>query len=190
MITIDAPISFLIGASLAVSRRDPESHEVRGRDRLLHKGLLFQSTVLSPIILFFMSRFPDWEWNYLFDARSFFFEHTRSPLGFAVLAGVIAMVNASFYFGFRAAEMLVAKGAITAARRMIGACVLLVVAILAVLYDQSLHVGTFAEYGAGTATLIFHNPEFLTINAIAGPLIAASLWWIIRTEKDAVELAR
>ena len=182
MITIDAPISFLVGASIAVARRSSDGTAVENRDRVLAKGLLFQSTVLSPIILFFMSRFPDWEWNYFFDARAFFFDGDGSA-GFAALAIVVALVNASFWVGFRTAEALMQRGKLATARKVVIGTGVAILVIMAILYDQSLHVGTFAQFERGEAGLMFAHVEFVTILVVAGALIAAGLTLLLRSER-------
>ena len=181
MITIDAPISFLMGASLAVARRNAEGTAVAHRHRVLAKGMLFQSTVLTPVILFFMARFPDWEWNYFFDARAFFFDN-EGPAGLVVLCAVVALVNASFWGGFRVAEWLMAKGQLGVAKRVMVGCGVVILGIMGVLYDQSLHVGTFEEFGRAQGALIFSNVEFLVTLAVAGTLIAAAYVWLLRSE--------
>ena len=182
VITIDAPISFVVGATLAVRGRDRVGPSAQGRDRLLRKGLLFQSTVLSPIILFFMLRFPDWEWNYFFDARAFFLDDTDTPWGFAALTGVMVLVNLSFYGGFVAAESLVLRGRAGAAVRLIAVVSLVVLVTMAVLYEQTLHVGSLAEYQAGTAPLLFVHKEFLAVLILAGVALATSLAWLLASE--------
>lgn len=183
MITIDAPISFLVGAGIAVARRNEQGTGVHNRDGVLAKGLLFQSTILSPIILFFMARFPDWEWNYFFDARAFFFDGDGSA-GFATLAIVVAMVNASFWVGFRAAEMLMQRGKLDVARKMVVGTGIAILVIMAILYDQSLHVGTFAQFEMGEAGLMFAHLEFVAILVIAAVLIAAGLTLLLRSERQ------
>lgn len=183
MITIDAPISFLVGAGIAVARRRKDGRGVENRDRVLAKGLLFQSTILSPIILFFMSRFPDWEWNYFFDARAFFFDGEGSA-GYAALAIVVALVNFSFWVGFRVAETLMQRGKLDVARKMVVGTGIVILVIMAILYDQSLHVGTFAQFESGEAGLMFVHLEFVAILVIAGGLIAASLFFLLRSERQ------
>jgi len=181
VITIDAPISFAIGAALAVRGRDPEQSTVPGRERLLRKTMLFQSTVLAPTILFFMLRFPDWEWNYFFDARAFFL-NGAAPWGFAVLALVMALVNLSAYGGFVVAERLIERGQAAGAARLVTGVALLVLALMAGLYDRTLHVGSLSEYRAGTAPLMFAHGEFLAVLAVAGLLLASSLAWLLASE--------
>ena len=183
MITIDAPISFLVGASIAVARRNDQGNAVQNRDRVLAKGLLFQSTILSPIILFFMARFPDWEWNYFFDARAFFFDGEGSA-GYATLALVVALVNASFWVGFRAAETLMHRGKLATARKMVLGTGVAILVIMAILYDQSLHVGTFSEFEGGRAGLMFAKLEFVLTLVVAGALIAVGIAWLIRSERQ------
>ncbi|MEM9069603.1 MAG: hypothetical protein AAGE52_13910 [Myxococcota bacterium] len=182
MITIDAPISFLVGAALATARRDPEKPEVRNRDRLLHKGLLFQSTILTPVILFFMARFPDWEWNYFFDARAFFFD-SAGPWGFLVLTIVISLINLSFVAGFRFAEAAIRQGAPERAQQTVLGTGGIVLLTMAVLYDRSLHVGTFEEYQEASAQLIFLHGEFMVVLGVAGAVIAAGIATVLRSER-------
>ena len=183
MITIDGPISFLVGAGVAVARRNEKGTGVQNRDRVLAKGLLFQSTILSPIILFFMARFPDWEWNYFFDARAFFFDGDGSA-GFATLAIVVSLVNASFWFGFRAAETLMMRGKLDTARKMVIATGIAILVIMAILYDQSLHVGTFDQFQTGEAGLLFVQVEFIATLVVAALLIAIGLTWLITSERQ------
>lgn len=182
MITIDAPISFVVGAALAVRGRDRVGPQADGRDRLLFKGMLFQATVLSPIILFFMLRFPDWEWNYFFDARAFFLDDVSAPWGFAALALVVSLVNLSFYAGFLAAEALVTRGRTAAARRLIASVAFVVVATMLALHDQTLHVGSYADYQRGRAALVFTHAEFLVVLAVAGVALGGSLAWLLASE--------
>lgn len=181
MITIDGPISFLAGAGLAVACADGK--KIRDRDRTLYRGLLFQATVLTPIILYFMVRFPDWEWNYMFDARAFFFDRTDSPLGFVVLTVCTSLISAGFYLGFRVAESLLARGKRQGALRLLAGTGLLIGAIIAMMHDQALHMGSYAEYMSGTAPYTFTNVEFLIVQGVAGALIALSLGWIIRANR-------
>lgn len=181
MITIDAPISFLAGAGLAVACAD--GNKVRDRDRTLYRGLLFQATLLTPMILYFMLRFPDWEWNYMFDARAFFLDRSDSPLGFAILVICTSLISAGFYLGFCAAEALLLKGKRQAALQLLAATGALIGLIIVIMHDQTLHLGTYAQYKNGNAPLLFTHIEFLIVQAIAALLIALSFGWIVRANR-------
>lgn len=178
MITIDAPISFLVGAGVAYSMR-PRSAEPAGalvdRTGALLRGFIVQSVVLTPLIIFFMLRFPDWEWNYFFDAGNFFL--TQSSLGVLVFAVMVALMNLSFLAGFRAAESLVLQGKGKAVIGLLAATGALIGAIIVALYDQTLHVGTLAEFTAGTAVPAYTVPAFLAAQGLAGPLLAVGMYW-------------
>lgn len=187
MITIDGPISFLAGGGLALACR--EGKKIIDRDRLFYRGMTFQATILTPVILFFMVRFPDWEWNYLFDARAFFFDNTASPWGFVILAAATAAISGSFYLGFRASEYFIAQGRPKTALNMLGAVGALVAVIMAILHDQALHLGTLAEYRAGTATLLFLHVEFMVVQGVAGVLIAGAIAWIVRSTRRGAQVA-
>lgn len=188
MITIDFPISFVAGMGVALAARreaspSPQSN-ARGRvalanpDRALAAGLTYQGLFLTPVILYFMTRFPDWEWNYFFDAQGFFFgpgadmgNAARTPSSaagqviFVLLAGFTA---ASHLLGFWLAQNLIAHGREKTARRILTAVVVAILVITAILADRALHVGSYHQYHHGQAALIFVNLEFLVTLAIAG----------------------
>lgn len=180
MITIDGPISFLVGAGIAAACRRNDS--VLDRDRTLLRGLVLQSLVLTPIILFFMIRFPDWEWNYLFDAKSFFFrDHPRlAPLLLALIASVL---TASYLIGFVVAERLMRGGRTKAVIALLAGTGGLVGLIMAVMWKQTLFIGTRAEWLANEAPLIFTVPDFLIAQTAAGILLSPAIAWIIRTAR-------
>lgn len=186
MITIDAPISFMIGGALALAGKAPNSDRIAGRDVLLLRVLLFQGVVLTPLILYFMVRFPDWEWNYMFDAGSYFFAggvvSARAALTLALIA---AALHASCYAGFRVVEGLVARGKAKIAWRVIVATAVLIGAIMAGMYRQTLHLGSYAEFQAGRAPLAFTVPEFLLVQAVAGVLVAGGIAWIVKLQRGA-----
>lgn len=182
MISIDGPISFLVGGAIALARRRPDG-KLEARDRLLTKGLLFQSTVLSPLILFYLVRFPDWEWNYLFDAGQFFFGAPDSTLGFALLSALVAAINATFYAGFRVVEALIARGQVARAKQLLIGVALLILATMLAMFEQSTHVGTYAEFAAGEATLIVEHMEWLVVTVVGGALIGLALALLLRSER-------
>lgn len=184
MITVDAPICFLVGGGLALACRDGAQSRVRNRDRLLIRGLLFQSMLLSPVILYFMLRFPDWEWIYLFDARSFFFGGQGFALGSLLLVVAVALLNLSFYVGFRVVEWLVARHQVRWAQGLLIAVLLAMGAILLATFEQTVHVGSLAAYRAHEAPLVLNHLEFLLTQTIAAVLVAAALWWLIRTNQS------
>lgn len=183
MITIDGPISFLVGAGIAAAcRRDDGS--VRDRDRTLLRGLALQSLILTPIILFFMIRFPDWEWNYLFDAEAFFFrDHPRlAPLLLALIASAL---TASYLLGFAVAERLMRGGRTKAVIALLAGTGGLVGLIMAVMWKQTLFIGTRAEWLAGEAPLIFTVPDFLIAQTAAGVLLGPAIAWIVWSARKA-----
>lgn len=175
MISVDLPISFLLGGGLALVTQLEGNPGRYNRDRTLLRGMLLQSLVVSPIILYFLLRFPDWEWHYLFDARRFFFESTSPSLGLLLIVLLLAALNFSFYFGFTLVEARLKQGRLFAAAGLLGGVGLFVLTIVILLLDRTLHLGTYAQYQAGNATLIFMHIEFLFVMAVAGLLIAFGL---------------
>jgi len=179
MITVDAPISFLVGGAIALACRSATGDKIRDRDRTLVHGLILQSVVLTPVILFFMLRFPDWEWNYMLDARRFFLEDNPS-LGIMLVVILVAVMNLSYLLGFYLTEKMIKKDQLL---QPISLLVLVSISMLVVMLsmsDQALHIGTLEEYRSGTAPLIFFSPQFLIAQSIAGVLIALGIIAIIR----------
>lgn len=179
MITVDAPISFVVGGAIALACKEREAPRIRDRNRLLYRGMLFQSTILTPVILYFMLRFPDWEWNYMFDAGTFFFGGGQPTLAFAILCVGVALINLSFFLGFLLVEALVARGRERAALGALGGVGAAIGLTIAVMYRQTLHLGTYDAFQAGEADLIFTNLEFLAVETIAGLLVVPTVAWII-----------
>jgi hypothetical protein len=177
MITVDGPISFLVGAGIAAACRRADG-TIADRDRTLLRGLAVQSLVLTPIILYFMLRFPDWEWNYLFDAEAFFFgDHPRlAPL---LLALIVSALTASYLAGFALAERLLRGGSTRPVLALLAGTGTLVGLIMAVMWRQTLFIGTRAEWLAGDAPLIFTVPDFLMAQTAAGALLAPAIVWIV-----------
>lgn len=178
MITVDGPISFLVGGGIALACRKRAGAGVIDRDRTLLRGMLLQSLVLTPVILFFMVRYPDWEWNYLFDARAFFFDDGIG-VGAPLLALIAAAITASHWLGFRVVEALLQTGRIRIAGQLLVTVGILVGAVMAWMWEQTLWVGTLAEWQAGEATLIFLEPGFLAAQTVAGLLLVPGIAWII-----------
>jgi hypothetical protein len=168
MITIDAPISFLLGSGLAyaASRQDKADF-----DAIFLKGLVLQACVLSPVILFFMLRFPDWEWNYMFDARQFFFGEGRLSIGAASIALILSLLNLTYIIGFKLSTKLIKLEKAQQVLYMLGGVGTLIAVIILAMLDQTLHIGTLAEYQNQTAGLIFFNIDFLLAQAGAGVLL-------------------
>lgn len=178
MITIDAPISFLLGAGLALASAKKESSN---RNDIFHKGFILQSCVLSPVILFFMLRFPDWEWNYFFNAQEFFFGSENISIGALSIAILLALLNASYLLGFKIASSLIDKNKKKAVVSIIAATTASILLIMLLLLEQTLHIGTLAEFQNQEAGLIFFNRDFLIAQAGAGIVLTAGFLAIIKS---------
>lgn len=175
MITIDAPISFVLGSGLALMAQPETWPTVRSR------GYLLQTLVLTPVIAFFMMRFPDWEWNYMFGAEAFFFGEGNTG-GIVVFVVMLALMNASYMFGFHYAARLVHRGHREKAMRMVFGMLALIATIIVVMWRQTLYVGTISEFEAGTANLIFTEPAFLVAQGLAGTLLTLGTLWALRPQ--------
>ncbi|MBV1873773.1 MAG: hypothetical protein KUG80_03275 [Gammaproteobacteria bacterium] len=108
MITVGGPISFLIGGAVAYACRSATGDKVRDRDRTLTNGLILQSVVLTPVILFFMLRFPDWGWDYMANAQALFLDDNPG-FGIMLTAVIVAVMNLSYLLGFHVTESMIKK---------------------------------------------------------------------------------
>lgn len=193
MITIDFSISFMAGMGVALAARDTNGR-IHNPDRALAAGMTYQGFFLTPVILYFMTRFPDWEWNYFFDAREFFFgmmagaggalppfSGAVGPLVFVLMA---AFTIASHGAGFALAAWLSARGSGRAARNLLAAVAAAVLVTTVALADQALHVGTYHLYHNGAAPLIFESWEFLATLAAAGVVCGLPLLLLVKKLKN------
>jgi hypothetical protein len=180
MITIDAPISFLLGAGLALAGNNKK----KDYEQVFLKGFILQSCVLSPVILFFMLRFPDWEWNYLFNAQKFFFGADNPGLGAATIALIIALLNLTYIFGFHFAKKLLEANKKNQLVLILGAVVGLVLTIMLVMFEQTLHVGTLAEFKSKSAPLIFVTRDFLLAQTAAVIMLTVGFTLILKTSSS------
>lgn len=179
MISVDLPISFLLGGGLALATQIQGQPDRYNRDKTLLQGMLIQSFFVSPIILYFLLRFPDWEWHYLFDARSFFFGSGGHAFGVLLIVALLAVLNYSFYLGFTVVERRLNEGRLVFAVGLLGGIGLAVVSVILLLLDRTLHLGTYAQYQNGEAKLIFTHLEFLMVMAVAGLLIAGGFFQVL-----------
>ena len=177
MITVDAPISFLLGTGLvlASTQRDNLSLE-----KVFYKGLILQSCILSPVIIFFMLRFPDWEWNYLFNAQEFFFGEGRERVGASSIALILALLNLTYIAGFKLGETLLAQQNNKALKIIIGLTFIGILLTMLGMLEQTLHVGPLAEYKNKTAGLIFLNIDFLIAQTGAGILLGLGFFLVLK----------
>lgn len=184
MITIDAPISFLLGAGLALAAKNKN----KNYEQVFLKGFILQSCVLSPVILFFMLRFPDWEWNYLFNAQQFFFGSENIGLGAATIALIIALLNLTYILGFQLAKKLLENNHKRQLVMILGGTLTLVLLIMLMMFEQTLYVGTLAEFKSKSAPLIFVTRDFLIAQTVAIILLAAGFSLILKTSSNSKNL--
>lgn len=177
MITIDAPISFLLGAGLAMAG----NNKSKSYNEIFLKGLILQSCVLSPVILFFMLRFPDWEWNYMFNAQAFFFKPDNIGIGAATIAVIMALLNATYILGFQFAQKLLSKDMKRQLNTLLISVSVLILVIMGLMFEQTLYVGTLAEFESQSASLIFMTRDFLIAQTAAGVLLASGFSLILKT---------
>ena len=182
MITVDGPISFLVGGAVAYACRSATGDKVRDRDRTLTNGLILQSVVLTPVILFFMLRFPDWEWNYMLNAQALFLDDNPG-FGIMLIAVIVAVMNLSYLLGFYVTENMIKKEQTLQPIAMLVSVVVFMGAVMFVMMDEALHIGTLAEYESGDAPLIFFKFEFLLAQTVAVVLIAGGFKKIVQTAR-------
>jgi len=178
MITIDAPISFLLGSGLAYAASKKENPDMPG---VFFKGFILQTCVLTPVILFFMLRFADWEWNYMFNAQAFFFGEENPGLGATAIAVIAGLLNLTYILGFKFAEKATEQGKDKQVLMVLGGTGAAVLVTMLIMVDQTLHIGTLAEFNNGEAGLIFLNPSFLIAQTSAGILLAVGIFLSLKS---------
>ena len=180
MITVDAPVSFLLGGAIALlTQMDAQPNDPK-RNKVLMQGIMLQSMVVSPLILFFLLRFPDWEWHYLFNAREFFFSEDTLFFGVLCIIALMALLNGAFYLGFVLVERYLLKDQLLSALKLLGAVALGSVTIIVILIEQTLYLGTYEEFQSQQAPLIFESWEFVSVMVAAGPLLFIPMYKIIK----------
>ncbi len=181
MITIDAPISFLLGSGLAYAASKKSN---TNKNDVFLKGFILQSCVLSPVILFFMIRFADWEWNYLFNAHDFFFGRENLGIGATSIAVLIALLNATYILGFKLAVKLIDQGKEKQLLMMLAGTLGLVAIIMLIMLKETLHIGTLLEFQNEEAGLIFLNIEFLLAQTGAVILLGLGFMYTLKSTQE------
>ena len=127
-----------------------------------------------------MIRFPDWEWNYMFDAKTFFFGEGRAAVGATSLAIILALLNLTYVAGFKLADSLLQAGKQKQLLIMLGAVLGVIGVIMLIMLKQTLHIGTLAEFESDTAGLIFGNRDFLMAQGSAVILLTVGFLWVLK----------
>ncbi len=184
MITVDAPISFLLGSGIVyVAARKGIDHQT-----LFAKAFILQTVILSPVILFFMIRFPDWEWNYLFDAQTFFFGEGRAVVGATWLAIIMALLNLTFIAGFKLAGWLVDSKQHKQLLFLLAGILSLIGLTMLAMLQRALYIGTLEEFQTGQAQLIFVTRDFLLAQGIAVILLSLGFFQVVKKDTAKVPI--
>ena len=150
MVIFDIATSFITGAAIGV--------RAQGERRDL--ALLAGGLGMGVPGLFFLERYRDWDWQYIFDPASL-------PPGIPALfiMAVLMAAVAGHHLGSRQPKI-------------VPVALIAFVVYVACFWHQTLYVGSYAEYQAGTAQ--FLPSEFLTHLVLLGPpgAIILALCWL------------
>jgi hypothetical protein len=178
MFIIDTPISLLVGAAVAYSASGNGS-TIENRNRAFSRGLLIQSLLITPLTVFFLLRFPDWEVSYLVDARTTM-ESTLGPwLGMLF----IIWLTAFYVVGFKWGEKLIASGKRNTLKKVVFGLLGIITVINVYVFRETLYLGTTAQYHAGTAPGAVISYEFLAAVFIGLPSWIIAYMWAIKPAK-------
>ena len=175
-VPFDIPASFLFGAVIALACA-PQVR--RSGNALLNPyflgAVLFEVFLFLPFGAYLYYFHTDWSWMYFFDPSQIE-SRTVKLLGFAALSGYLA----ALIVGFQLTQYLVRRDR-TGAARLAALTVLAGLGLFSLLTsDRLLHIGSYADYAAGSAALLFrHRVGYL--NTMVGILMAGSLYFMIRT---------
>lgn len=178
MFVIDTPISLLAGAAIAYKASNTDE-KFENRDRAFARGLLLQSLLITPLTVFFLLRFPDWQLSYLIDA------HTTMKTDTGAWMGLFFMIwlNAFYVVGFNVAATLINTGRRQRVLQLIYALLAVITVVTTLVFDATLYLGSSSQYHAGTAPSSAANYEFLAVVFIGLPLWLAGYFWAIRAQK-------
>lgn len=188
MITIDFPISFLAGVGFALAA-NPDTSSLGGPGAktcaprcTLSPGLFYQALFLTPVIVYYMTRFADWEWHYLFDARRFFLTEV-SATSSIVFCITIALTVLFHQMGFAIALRWVNQGNRSKAVGLGIAAILVTIIVPLFFLHQATHVGLFAEYIAGTASPAWQHQEYIITLAVSGLIVIPTYYLAVRRQR-------
>jgi hypothetical protein len=150
MVIFDIATSFITGAAIGI--------RAQGERRDL--ALLAGGLGMGVPGLFFLERYRDWDWQYIFDPTTLPYGVPALFVMFVLLASV-----AGHYVGSRQPKVLPVS-------------LVLFVIYVACFWHQTLYVGSYAEYHAGSAQ--FLPAGFLWDLALLGPpgAIVLALCWL------------
>lgn len=176
MITIDFPISFLAGVGFAFATKSAVSipggpSTAVPRERcILSPGLFYQAFFLTPVIVYFMTRYADWEWHYLFDARKFFLieASATSSILFCI---TIALTVLFHQMGFAMTRRLLLGHQCRQAKVLAIAAILVTVGIPLFFLHQATHVGLYADYLSGRTPAAWNDTEYLLTLVVSGLIV-------------------
>lgn len=128
-----------------------------------------------PFAAYYVARYPDWSWMYLFPSTS---------LPGYVTYGALAVYVAAVWAGFELTGALLKAGQLLPARlNAIGDLVILGV-ITVWGWHRLMFAGPFEEYQAGSAPLIFKTPLFWAVAAMGVVFVPALLFMLRRTRES------
>ncbi|MDH3900826.1 MAG: hypothetical protein OEU51_07255 [Gammaproteobacteria bacterium] len=132
--------------------------------------------MISPAILLILLSFPDWEFSYIVDIGGLF----KTAIGPWLGVAFIIWLNLMFLAGFNIGERLIMAGRRDLLQITVKGLLSLIVAITVVVGHETLHLGGFEEYHAGTAPLIFSSGNFLLAAVVFTVMLSSAYFWAIR----------
>ncbi len=173
---IDPPFVFCLGyffAAMLPYTLQPPIYTSRA-----FAAMLFTATIFNVAVAISYVQFPDWMWMYFFDTR--FLSMWEHGLTLAIsLIIYYALGIGGFFWGIH--HRVHIWRTIAALLGMSGLCG-------AIFFDRYFHVGTTAEFFAGTAPTLPQSPLAALYNITVPLMLAVGsglLWWARSQKKDA-----
>ena len=170
MVQIDVPIAFAVGCMFA----DAAHHQLQTGQRqyftdVLAKSNLFQIFFFSWIPIYFILNFFGWE-------TTFMWWDEDSVTAYAFYVPVFMVVfflaaNAGFLLG----NWLVSNGRLWENRIVYSAIIVYSAVWIFAQTGRTLHVGTHAEWKAGTAQWFYQDGTFLVMLIVSSAIFAVAL---------------
>ena len=181
MMIIDPPFALLLGASVALANSCGE-RLIPNRDKIFSRGLIAQALVISPLTLYYVVHFSDWECSYLFDAAAYF----SSATGHIALITFLIVLNALYIVSFKLAESWLASDKRHLVKGFIATMVAYCLFATAYFWEETSSSGVKAVFDTGSAPSALADTEFMISTAIIFiSLTAAFVWALLGNKKTA-----
>lgn len=171
-VPLDASLCLTAGHIFAVAGAEPMKESPEKAAECLNRSRIFTATVVAPVSLCFLFRWPHWSWMYTVRNRP------RRAALVALASGLLMCANE---LGYRNAARLIVGDRDRAAAKEGAATLSLPLLIGLVGIRRLLRLGTIEEFEAGEAKFTLFSLDFLASVSLAGlAAVAGALYVFVK----------